>query len=286
MKKILETYNSNKLSVQFYIKSLLSRFNTSSMEENAIKYILNSDKAIEVIYYVDNDYKQITPSYWKNYTEEEREGIDKSYYFNIASFKENTHISNPYLHYQTGRPTLTVAKKEENGYLVIDFDILKLLEELKLIEHNSTIEKINKYIMSISGIILGLVALFLIIYGFWIFVNILFLEKGGDVLHQIFSSVISITIGIAIYDLAKTFIENEVIFKQLNYANTNQSKTLIKFLQSIIIALSIESLMAVFKIVLSDSNQIINAFYLILGVTLLIVGTGIYTFLSNTKRKD
>ncbi|WP_299947338.1 hypothetical protein [Sulfurimonas sp.] len=38
--------------------------------------------------------------------------------------------------------------------------------------------------------------------------------------------------------------------------------------------------MAVFKIVLDDYNKLINAFYLVLGVTLVIVGTGVYNMLS------
>ena len=42
--------------------------------------------------------------------------------------------------------------------------------------------------------------------------------------------------------------------------------------------------MAVFKIVLDDYSKIINAFYLIIGVTLLIVGTGVYNYLSRQNK--
>ena len=105
-----------------------------------------------------------------------------------------------------------------------------------------------------------------------------------DVMHEIFTSIISITIGLAIYDLAKTIVENDVLFKTFNYGNDLQSKTLSKFLTSIIIALSIESLMAVFKIVLDDYSKLLNAFYLVLGVTLLIVGTGVYNWFSRQNK--
>jgi hypothetical protein len=43
--------------------------------------------------------------------------------------------------------------------------------------------------------------------------------------------------------------------------------------------------MAVFKIVLSNPEHMINAFYLILGDTLLILGTGLYIFLSRYNKK-
>jgi len=105
-------------------------------------------------------------------------------------------------------------------------------------------------------------------------------------MHEIFTSIISITIGLAIYDLAKTIIENDILFKKFNDGNDFQSKTLSKFLTSIIIALSIESLMVVFKIVLDDYSKLINAFYLVLGVTLLIIGTGAYNWLSEQKNRS
>ncbi len=45
-----------------------------------------------------------------------------------------------------------------------------------------------------------------------------------------------------------------------------------KFLISIIIALSIETLMVVFKIVLDDYKNMLSAFYLLLGTTIMFVG--------------
>ena len=139
--------------------------------------------------------------------------------------------------------------------------------------------------MGAGGIMLGLVSIFLIFYGGYIFFHMLFSQNTTtEVMHEIFTSIISITIGLAIYDLAKNIVENDVLFKTFNYGNDLQSKTLSKFLTSIIIALSIESLMAVFKIVLEDYTQLLNAFYLVVGVTLLIVGTGFYNKLSQESK--
>lgn len=158
------------------------------------------------------------------------------------------------------------------------------MSELQLIEHNSMFTRVNTVIMAGGGILLGVVSVFLILYGGYIFVDMLFNHfKGDDVMHDIFTSIISITIGLAIYDLSKTIIENDVLFKTFNFGNELQSKTLTKFLTSIIVALSIESLMAVFKIVLDDYSKLINAFYLVVGVTLLIVGTAIFNKLSLQK---
>lgn len=283
MKRIITIYTEHKNSVQFYLRTTMENFHPFSTDSKDMRRFFEFEKAAEVIYAVNISFIQSTPSFGRDYIEEDRNGTDKSFYFKWVSFTEEPiHVSNPYLHHLTGLPTLTAVKRENDRYIVADFDMLKLLEELRLIEHNSAFEKVNTFVMGSGGLLLGIVSVFLIFYGAYIFFCMLFSPHSGEgVMHEIFTSIISITIGLAIYDLAKNLIENEVLFKTFNYGNDLQSKTLSKFLTSIIIALSIESLMAVFKIVLDDYSKLINAFYLIIGVTLLIVGTGIYNQLSN-----
>lgn len=286
MKRVLSIYTENKNSVQFYVRTTMENFHPSSDDAKCLRHFFDFEKAAEIIYKVDAAHVQSTPSFGRKYTDENRDGTDKSFYFKWVNFEEEpVHISNPYLHHVTGLPTLTAVKRHKDEYIVVDLDLLKLLEELRLIEHNSAFEKINTYIMGGGGLLLGTVSVFLILYGGYIFFHMLFFQNStSDVMHEIFTSIISITIGLAIYDLSKTIIENDVLFKTFNYGNDLQSKTLSKFLTSIIIALSIESLMAVFKIVLEDYTQLINAFYLVLGVTLLIVGTGVYNWLSRENK--
>lgn len=286
MKRIISIYTEHKNSIQFYLRNTMEKFHPISSDTKDMKRLFEYEKAAEVIYAVNHSFVQFSPSIGRKYIDEERTGTDKSFYFKWVSFtEESIHISNPYLHHVTGLPTLTAVKQEEDAYIVVDFDLLKLLEELRLIEHNSAFEHINRFIMGSGGLLLGIVSVFLIFYGGYIFYTMLVSPFTGEaVMHQIFTAIISITIGLAIYDLAKTLIENEVLFKTFNYGNDLQNKTLSKFLTSIIIALSIESLMAVFKIVLDDYSKLINAFYLIIGVTLLIVGTGLYNRFSRQDK--
>ena len=285
MKRIIKIYTEHKNSIQFYIRSVVQNFQPASKVSKDLHQFFDFEKSAEFIYIVDKNFTQQTPSVGRREVFEDRDGTDKSFYFKWVSFKdENIHISNPYLHHITGQPMLTAVKQMGDEYLVIDFDILTLLSELQLIEHNSMFAKVNTIIMAGGGLLLGIVSVFLILYGGYIFVEMLFSHfKGDDVMHDIFTSIISITIGLAIYDLSKTIIENDVLFKTFNYGSDLQSKTLTKFLTSIIVALSIESLMAVFKIVLDDYSKLINAFYLVVGVTLLIIGTAIFNKLSLQK---
>ncbi len=271
MKRIINIYIGNKNSVQHYLRDTLIVFHPSDFEKRSLVQFFETEKAAEIIYAVSSDYKQITPGYSRKKLDNTRVGYDKSYYFSGIQFNDDgTYITNPYLHHVSGNPTVTGVKKEGNDFLVIDFDLLQLLEELNLIAHNPLINKINKSIIGIGGTLLGAVSLFLILYGGFIFINIFLGAQNQDVLHVVFQSIISITIGLAIYDLAKHIIEHEVLLKKSMHEESSENAILAKFLNSIIIASSIESLMVVFKIVLEDYSKMINALYLIIGVVLLI----------------
>lgn len=288
MKRVVTLYTENRNSIQFYLRHTLEHFSAISLEAENLQRFFETEKAAEVIYAISCDFIQITPDYGRQFCNSNRIGKNKKFYFAGLIFDdEPIYITNPYLHNITGMPSVSVIKKEKEHFIVVDYDMLKLLEELRLIEYNSLFEQINKIVMGGGSLLLGLVSVFLILYGGYIFGKVALLSFGSnEILHEVFTSVISITIGLAIYDLSKTMIENEVLYKSLDTANEIQSKILSKFLTSIIIALSIESLMAVFKIVLEDYSKIINAFYLIVGVTLLIIGTGFYNYFSRPHRKS
>jgi uncharacterized membrane protein len=77
-------------------------------------------------------------------------------------------------------------------------------------------------------------------------------------------------------DLVKAIFEEEVLGHEKKHGAGDSHQTMVRFLGSIIIALSIESLMLVFKFALTDPSQLLYAVYLIAGVTALIIGLSIY----------
>jgi len=174
MKRIISIYTEHKNSVQFYLRTTMEKFHPLSLDSQDMRRFFESEKAAEVIYAVNETFVQSSPSFGRNYIDEDRHGADKSFYFKWVSFAEEAiHISNPYLHHITGLPTLTAVKQENGRYIVADFDMLKLLEELRLIEHNSAFEKINRLVMGSGGLLLGTVSVFLIFYGAYIFYRML-----------------------------------------------------------------------------------------------------------------
>jgi len=169
-------------------------------------------------------------------------------------------------------------KKEEDKYIFIDFRLSGLLGRLGLVELNPEFNKFTKLFYKAVGFSLMAFAFFAIIYALVGYASSIVIDREFS-LDTLFKPIVALTLGLAIFDLAKTILEREVFFK--NYSKEDEdANVLTKFSIAIIIALSIEALMVVFKIALHDYSQMIHALYLILGIALIIISLGVYSFLS------
>ena len=104
-------------------------------------------------------------------------------------------------------------------------------------------------------------------------------------INLMFKSTILLTLSLAIVDLVKAIFEEEVLGQEKKHNSGDSHQTMVRFLGSIIIALSIESLMLVFKFALTDPSKILYAVYLIAGVTALIIGLSIYINATKQEKK-
>jgi hypothetical protein len=286
MKEVINIYKKHKTTVDDFIITMIKNLPRNYIDNAEL--ILGNHPNIQLIYAVDKDYKQISPIICKKRIEKDNIGSAKEHYFAKVAFNnENFYISNPYIHYRTGKASLSVVHKLDDVYYVFDLNLIGLLEELKLIEYNSIYDKTKRTVYFFGALMLALVSVTLILYGAYVFGEILFFHNENDLLHSIFQSIISITLGIAIYDLASQIFEHEVLFISFQKEEDRQYKILGKFLTSIIIALSIETLMVVFKIVLGDYSKMLSAFWLLLGTTLMFVGLAFfYKTIKQSNCKD
>ena len=101
----------------------------------------------------------------------------------------------------------------------------------------------------------------------------------------IFEATILLTLSLAILDLCKTLFEEEVMGNHRDNKDRDIHHTMVRFLGSIIIALSIEALMLVFKFAITDPDMLINAIYIIAGVGILLVGLAVYIKLTSSKNE-
>lgn len=271
MKKIIQIYKKDQQHIVGHIRGMVSSLPKEFLKE--ARSIFKKHRYIDMIYTVDSEYKQNSPSTYRHKVTHESIGSDKSQYFSNINLKHNdVFISSPYIHQTSGKPSISVVYRVEDTYYVMDINMMYLLEELRLIEYNSFHERVIKSVYIFGSSILGLVAFTLIGYGAYILISVLFSLSVNDFLHDVFNSIVAVTIGLAMFDLSRQIMEHEVLFKSFHKEEDREFKMLGKFLISIIIALSIETLMVVFKIVLDDYRNMISAFYLLLGTTIMFVG--------------
>ena len=93
-------------------------------------------------------------------------------------------------------------------------------------------------------------------------------------------SVIMITLSVAIFDLAKATVEEELIRGTDYLKHSEIRRGLTRFLTAVTVAASIEVLMLIFKFSLDKPGNLLYAALLMFGLALLISSLGLYSMLS------
>jgi len=279
MKELIGIYKKQYLLVENSITAILDSIDFTQYDEIVKHSLFHVSPAIKATYKINAKLTQSTPLYTIDNFDPSYLGSNKAHLIERIVFREdNIYISNAYINSRTGLPYITAVLHTQNEYIVCDFELYTLLKELSLIDGNEAFTLFTKYFYALFGFLLALFSLALIAYAIFSAVSI-FTEDGGTLLTGLFRSIIALTLALAIFDLSKTILEHEVFYKSLSRSYNLENRLLARFLTSIIIALSIEALMVVFKITLSDYNDMIHAFYLIAGVGVMIVSLSIFVFI-------
>jgi len=284
MKQMMQIYRANREAVEGFLLTTISDKPYHNFDEAQVKNTFKHLPCLSDLYVIDAEGVQITPTWRRNGHDMSMKGNDRGYFINRIQFDDNgNYVSNPYICAHSGQPKVSVARKFSDGKIVVfDLDVVAVMTKMHLIDSDRLISKLSVWVYALFGGGLVLLALFLGIYGLAGFAKAL-MGFGDETLQHVFKSIIGITLAIAIYDLAKTILEQEVFFRSLTLEEGHEYATLTKFLTSIIIALSIESLMVVFKVAINDIRDMNHAFYLISGVGILIVSMSVLNFISRRK---
>ena len=286
MKEFLEIYEQNQDKIEFFIQESLKNIGELSIyEKNKFNEIYNIFPSLELIYLVDKKSKnQTSPNYYRNKSDEKGIGRDRSYLISRLELKENNiAFSTPYISSATRSSCVTVTIKEGERIIFLDFNIDILLERLNLIELNKPFHTATKLFYILAGYSMIGLSIFIIIYSLYDFIHFVIFKERIE-LEIIFKPIIALTLGIAIFDLAKTILEQEVYFKSYSKNAKVETKMITKFLITIIIALSIEALIVVFKIAINDYHMMINALYLISGISMILIALSVFIYL--TKKNN
>lgn len=101
---------------------------------------------------------------------------------------------------------------------------------------------------------------------------------------QAFHLVILVTLGLAIFDLGKTILEEEVLLHKDIHHTGSTRRTISRFMSAIVIAVSIESLLLMFKSLLGDATHLNSAVLMLFAAVALLVGLGAYLKLTSEKK--
>lgn len=286
MKEYLSIYERNKQKIEGFIQESIINLGTIKKKRtNNFKDLFFLFPSLELIYIINKDTKmQISPNYFRTKIDESAQNHTREYLISKLHFTESKiAFSTPYISTATKNGCITATVKEGDYIVFLDFKLETLLERLNLIELNKGFHAMTKSFYTLAGFSMAFLSVFIIFYSLYGFVNS-FILHSDFTLESIFKPVIALTLGIAIFDLAKTVLEQEVFFKSYSSNSAVDTKMITKFLITIIVALSIEALMVVFKIALQDYAQMINALYLIAGVSSIIIALAIFIYI--TKRDN
>jgi len=256
--------------------------------------IYKSINHAEAIYVLDGNGIQITDSISKNKKLNNKgKGDDKSNracYYRVIQ-EHRCILTDPYPTLVNNTMIVTssfpIYDEDDNLLCIICVDI-SLVNILRIV-HPSSVDsnfgRLTKVVYGLFSVALAAISMLLFIKGVTSF-----LSFGTDLTHininEMFKSTILLTLSLAIFDLVKAIFEDEVLGKERYNKTGDSHQTMVKFLGSIIIALSIEALMLVFKFALTDPSKLEYAVYLIAGISLLLVSLSVYIRFNRVDTKD
>ena len=248
----------------------------------------------EGVYLLDHRGVQVSPTYTAHAQLDEPVGkirADRAYYYRAVR-EGRCSITDPYPSLLTQELTVTASAPiyNEKGALkyvaCLDMPLDEVLKIAHLNKLDTFFSKMFKYTYALFSFALIAVALLLFSHG----VNKFFVEEitfSHLAIDDMFKATILLTLSLAIFDLSKTLIEEEVLGQHKEHHISGPHKTMVKFLGSIIIALSIEALMLVFKFAITDPNKLLYSMYIMGGVAALLISLAIYIkFTKNNLNRD
>lgn len=245
---------------------------------------------VELLYTLDPSGIQSSPNIGDNSIRRIKrnsgQGMDRSRrpYFRLAREGEGCVVTEPYLSSANRNLCISAATKclgTEGaiiGYIVVDIDLTRTIEFFMGDAARRRFAPIFRSIYSM--IVIGLFA----VVGLLLFTAYTEIYKvvQGDVIDvQIhpFGIVIFLTLALAIFDLGKTILEEEVLMHKDIFRHSSTRRTITRFIAAILIAVSIEALLMMFKSALGEADHMLEAVWMMLTAVGLLVGLGIYVYL-------
>ncbi len=215
-------------------------------------------------------------------------GISRQHrpYFKLARDIEigEVTITEPYLSSVDSQlcvsATMRWGSDNTQGYLVIDADLLMLVEFLMGDSQRRKFQPFFKWVYTVivAGLFIVVAAL---LYSAFHELYLMTHDSTGAEESKLktFGVIIFLTLALAIFDLGKTTLEEEVLMHKDIFRHSSTRRTITRFVAAILIAVSIEALLLMFKAALGQGEMLVHAVWMMLAAVGLLIGLGLYVYL-------
>lgn len=211
---------------------------------------------------------------------------NRAYYTKAVKNEKISTVTSPYLSNATHQLAISAVQRyttseSKTGYLVINFNLEKLITFLNGDELRRRVHPFFQTVYAIIGVMLVIIASLLLYYGGKDMYGVV--HNHIDEPIKIFGAVILVTLGLAIFDLGKTILEEEVFLHKDIHHEGSMRRTISRFMAAIVIAVSIESLLLMFKSLLGGEDHLNSAVLMLFAAVAMLIGLGIYLKLTDEK---
>lgn len=139
---------------------------------------------------------------------------------------------------------------------------------------NSVTDWVGRIVYGLISLSLGLISFAMMAVALWdIWVSV---HEKTLLVKALLDAIGLIVIGMAVFDVSKFLLEEEVFSRSSTKSPEKQRGTLLKFLVIIAIAVSLEALVFVFDAGKKDIAMLIYPTFLLISAVLVVVGLGVY----------
>jgi hypothetical protein len=207
-------------------------------------------------------------------------------YYLLAKKSDSVVVTEPYFSNNGSLLCISAAIKchhpdsGELAYLVLDIDLTKAIEFMMGDMSRRRFMPAFKTVYSLIVAGLFAVAAVLLYAAGAEMLSLWHIGSNKEDLHmKPFGVIIFLTLALAIFDLGKTILEEEVLMHKDIFRHSSTRRTITRFIAAILIAVSIEALLLMFKAALGVEGDIMSAVAMMLTAVGLLVGLGIYVYL-------
>lgn len=297
---LLRKYDEYQPQIERLLSSIVTALMPRKLEsdpdqlQSTVNRLYRSYPFVELIYCLDDQGLQTTVSASAPGIDDSKrtepglcsDRSNRAYYTAAVKNEEISTVTAPYLSNATHQLAISAVQRyttmDNNvGYLVINFNLEKVIIFLNGDEFRRRVHPFFQVVYAIIGIMLVLVSGLLLFYGGKNMYAVIHDHLNAPI--QIFGTVILITLGLAIFDLGKTILEEEVLLHKDIHHEGSTRRTISRFMSAIVIAVSIESLLLMFKSLLGGTDHLNSAVLMLFAAVAMLVGLGVYLKLTDDK---